>query len=68
MLNCILQFSGKTKVIIDETQMAELVNVESIKKQMENAVSQMKEGFMKYLSLRSSAGILSFKPLYLLFS
>ncbi|XP_044766474.1 ribosome-recycling factor, mitochondrial [Coccinella septempunctata] len=47
---------GKSKVVIDENQMAEVVNVESIKKQMDNALTQMKENFTKFLSIRSSAG------------
>ncbi|XP_076262982.1 mitochondrial ribosome recycling factor 1 [Rhynchophorus ferrugineus] len=47
---------GKTKVEINENQIGEYVNVESLKKQMVATISQLEEDFVKHLSLRSSAG------------
>ncbi|KAK9881999.1 hypothetical protein WA026_018850 [Henosepilachna vigintioctopunctata] len=47
---------GKTKVVINEVQMAQLLNVDSIKTQMEHSIEQMKESFSKNLSLRSATG------------
>ncbi|KAL3285349.1 hypothetical protein HHI36_019457 [Cryptolaemus montrouzieri] len=47
---------GKTKVVINEVQMAELLNVDSIKTQMNNSIEQMKDDFIKHLSIRSATG------------
>ncbi|KAF7264808.1 hypothetical protein GWI33_022338 [Rhynchophorus ferrugineus] len=47
---------GKTKVEVNENQIGEYVNVESLKKQMVATISQLEEDFVKHLSLRSSAG------------
>lgn len=47
---------GVGKVVINENEMAQLVNVDSLKKQMESPINLMKESFIKNLSLRSSAG------------
>lgn len=54
--------TGKGKVVINENLLSEIVNVESIKNQMQNAVEQLKEDFIKHVSLRSTTGI----PIYLI--
>jgi len=47
---------GKAKVQVNESQLAEIVNVDSLKKQMERAVHVLKDDYVKHLSLRSTAG------------
>ncbi|XP_017776415.1 PREDICTED: ribosome-recycling factor, mitochondrial isoform X2 [Nicrophorus vespilloides] len=47
---------GKGKVQVNESQLGELFNVETLKNQMERIVDSMKEDFTKHLSLRSTAG------------
>ncbi|CAB0020411.1 unnamed protein product [Nesidiocoris tenuis] len=44
------------KIIIDETLLNEVVNVEKIKLEMDKNLEKMNEMFLKHLSLRSSAG------------
>ncbi|CAG9841220.1 unnamed protein product [Diabrotica balteata] len=46
----------KGKVVINENQLTELLNVESMKKQMEKPLVQLKEDFINHLSLRSTTG------------
>lgn len=48
---------GKAKVVVNENQLAEVVNVESIKNQMQKAVDQLKDDFIKHVSLRSTTGM-----------
>lgn len=60
MYKCIKTLSaGKGKVVIDENQLAEVVNIESMKTQMIKPLEQMKTDFIKHLSLRSTAGTLN---------
>lgn len=40
--------------------LAEIVNVETIKIQMQKAIDHLKEDFIKHVSLRSTTGRLSF--------
>lgn len=47
---------GKGKVQINEAQMSELINVENFKTQMQKALENLKEDFVKNLSLRSTSG------------
>lgn len=47
---------GKTKVQINESQLAEIVNVESVKNQMQKGIETLKTDFVKSLSIRSAAG------------
>lgn len=47
---------GKAKVQINESQLADVVNLDSIRKQMEKAIETLKEDFIKSLSLRSTTG------------
>lgn len=47
---------SKGKVQINEAQLAEIVNLDSIKKQMEKAIEVLKDDFVKNLSLRSTTG------------
>lgn len=50
-------FVGKTKVVVNETQLTEYINIDSMKKQMERVIEQLKDDFIKHLSLRSTTGI-----------
>lgn len=52
----ICKFSGKSKVAINETLLAEVVNIDTIKNQMQKAIEQLKEDFIKHISLRSTTG------------
>ncbi|XP_060519585.1 ribosome-recycling factor, mitochondrial isoform X2 [Cylas formicarius] len=54
--------SGKTKVAIDENQLSEVINVETLKTQLEKAVFGLEEDFVKNLSLRSTAGAIESIP------
>ncbi|XP_067012912.1 ribosome-recycling factor, mitochondrial [Anabrus simplex] len=48
---------GKKKaVIINEERLSEVISVDSLKNQMQKAVDNMKDDFMKNLSLRSTVG------------
>ncbi|XP_018335368.1 ribosome-recycling factor, mitochondrial [Agrilus planipennis] len=47
---------GKTQVKFNESEIAEFVNVDSVKNQMQKAIDDLKNDFVKQLSLRSSAG------------
>lgn len=44
------------KVEINETQLREIINYDAINSQMQKAVQQMKDDFVKHLSLRSTTG------------
>ncbi|XP_002024761.2 ribosome-recycling factor, mitochondrial [Drosophila persimilis] len=44
------------KVEINEQQLREIINLDSLNTQMERSVQQMKEDFIKHLSLRSTSG------------
>lgn len=50
--------SGKkaTKIDINETQLREIIDYDSLTQQMQKAVQQMKDDFIKHLSLRSTTG------------
>lgn len=48
---------GKGKVHVDETQLAELINLVGLKSQMQKALDSLKDDFTKNLSIRSTAGI-----------
>lgn len=52
----ICKFSGKAKVVINENLLAEVVNIDTIKNQMQKAIDQLKEDFVKHISLRSTTG------------
>lgn len=52
----ISQIIGKAKVHINESELAGVVNVETIKSQMQHAIDTLKEEFTKHLSLRSTTG------------
>lgn len=59
-LNCYKSPSpllGKTKIEINENQLAELINLDSLKKQMEKPIAQLKDDYINHLSVRSSAGM-----------
>ncbi|XP_066148205.1 ribosome-recycling factor, mitochondrial [Euwallacea fornicatus] len=56
---------GKSKVVVNENQINDLVNVETLKGQMEKAVIQMEEDFVKQLSLRSTTGAIESLPINL---
>ncbi|XP_056630385.1 ribosome-recycling factor, mitochondrial [Diorhabda sublineata] len=47
---------GKSKVFINESQLTDVINLDSMKKQMENAIDTLKENFIKHLSIRSTTG------------
>lgn len=53
---CNRSILGKAKVQINETQLAEVINTASLRKQMENAIEVLKDDFTKHLSLRSTTG------------
>lgn len=42
--------------MINENQLAEVLNIESIKSQMQKAIDQLKDDFVKHVSLRSTTG------------
>ncbi|XP_053952711.1 ribosome-recycling factor, mitochondrial [Anastrepha ludens] len=44
------------KIEINETQLREVINFDAVNGQMQKAVQQMKEDFIKHLSLRSTSG------------
>lgn len=47
---------GKKKVIVNESQLEEVINISSLREQMTEVVDNLKQDFIKQLSLRSSAG------------
>ncbi|XP_018569796.1 ribosome-recycling factor, mitochondrial [Anoplophora glabripennis] len=47
---------GKMKVQINKSQISEYVNVDTLKNQMQRAIDQLKDDFVKNLSIRSAAG------------
>lgn len=49
-------FPGKKKILVNESQLEEVINLSSLKEQMGTVVENLKEDFIKHLSLRSSAG------------
>lgn len=49
---------GKKKILVNESQLEEVINLSSLKEQMGTVVENLKEDFIKHLSLRSSAGSL----------
>ncbi|XP_030756230.1 ribosome-recycling factor, mitochondrial [Sitophilus oryzae] len=53
---------GKSKVEINENQIGELVNVNDLKSQMEKAIIQLEDDFVKHLSLRSTTGAIESIP------
>lgn len=57
-------FTGKAKVVVNETILAELIHVETLKNLMQKAVEQLKEDLIRHVSLRSSTGaVLNFLDL-----
>ncbi|CAG9763269.1 unnamed protein product [Ceutorhynchus assimilis] len=53
------------KVVINETEISELVKVETLKTQLQKAVAHMEEDFIKNLSLRSTTGSIESVPISL---
>lgn len=51
------------KVVIDEAEMSELVDVGKLKSQMNQAIEELKSDFTKNLSLRSSVGSIEELPI-----
>lgn len=51
-------FSGKAKVVVNETLLSEVINIESVKNQMQKMVDQLKDDFIKHVSLRSTTGMM----------
>lgn len=47
---------GKKKVVINESLLEDIINLSSLKEQMSTVVENLKQDFIKHLSLRSSAG------------
>ncbi|GLV42843.1 mitochondrial ribosome recycling factor 1 [Carabus blaptoides fortunei] len=47
---------GKKKVEINESQLAEIINLDSLRTQMKKSVDTLKEEYVKNLSLRSTTG------------
>ncbi|KAF2897249.1 hypothetical protein ILUMI_08922 [Ignelater luminosus] len=47
---------GKAKIEINEAQLAEIINLDSLKTHMEKAVNTLKDDYIKHLSLRSTTG------------
>ncbi|KAL1518292.1 hypothetical protein ABEB36_001934 [Hypothenemus hampei] len=47
---------GKAKVVVNESEIAELINVDSLKDQMKKVLTQMEDDYVKHLSLRSTTG------------
>lgn len=55
--NC---FLGKSKVVINENQLSEVVNIETMKSQLQKSLDQLKEDFIKHVSLRSTTGTVDY--------
>ncbi|CAH1119666.1 unnamed protein product [Phaedon cochleariae] len=53
---------GKVKVEVNETQLSETINIEMMKNQMQRILEQMKDEFIRHLSLRSTSGSLEMIP------
>nr|XP_022921272.1 ribosome-recycling factor, mitochondrial [Onthophagus taurus] len=49
---------GKSKVVVNENEIASVLNIENLKKQLELPLEVMKNEYVKQLSLRTSAGSL----------
>lgn len=49
-------YLAKTKVQVNENLLSEVVDVESLKKQLQKAIELLKNDFTKNLSLRSTTG------------
>lgn len=47
----------KKKVEIDEEMLAEVINVDTMKTQMEKIIQHLKDDYIKHLSLRSTTGM-----------
>ncbi|EEZ98734.1 ribosome-recycling factor, mitochondrial [Tribolium castaneum] len=56
---------GKAKVHVNESQLSEIVNVESLKTQMQKAVDLLKEDYVKHLSVRTTTGSVESIPVEL---
>ncbi|XP_044269238.1 ribosome-recycling factor, mitochondrial [Tribolium madens] len=56
---------GKAKVQVNESQLSEIVNVESLKTQMQKAVDLLKDDYMKHLSVRTTTGSVESIPVEL---
>ncbi|KAG5878588.1 hypothetical protein JTB14_008962 [Gonioctena quinquepunctata] len=53
---------GKAKVEVNETQISEVLNIDSMKSQMQRVLEQLKDDFVKNLSLRSTTGSIELIP------
>lgn len=58
LIGCVLVEKNKGPVPINENEMAELVNVPSLKQDLQKGLDQLKNDYVKHLSLRSAAGSL----------
>lgn len=56
------RFSGKGKVQVNEQQIGELLNIETLKNQMSKSVDILKDEFVRHLSLRSTTGAFESLP------
>jgi ribosome recycling factor len=54
---------GKSKVAINESELSEALNVESLKNQMQKALDLLKNDFLKHLSVRTNAGSIEGLPI-----
>ncbi|ODN04225.1 Multiple inositol polyphosphate phosphatase 1 [Orchesella cincta] len=50
--------SNKSKVVINENEIGEVIDVDKFRKQLEKLVDEMKDDFTKQLSIRGAAGAL----------
>lgn len=48
--------SNKTQVLVNENEMAEVINVDKLKSQLGAVIEEMKEDFTKQLNIRGAAG------------
>ncbi|KAJ8948320.1 hypothetical protein NQ318_019304 [Aromia moschata] len=55
---------GKSKVQINESQISQVVNVETVRIQMQKTVDHLKDEFVKHLSLRSTTGAIEMLPVH----
>ncbi|XP_074028106.1 mitochondrial ribosome recycling factor 1 isoform X2 [Leptinotarsa decemlineata] len=55
-------YKSKGKVEVNETQLSEVINVSSMKSQMQNVIEHLKDDFIKNLSLRSTTGSIELLP------
>ncbi|KAJ3663120.1 hypothetical protein Zmor_007429 [Zophobas morio] len=56
---------GKAKVAINESQLSEVINLESLKTHMQKAVETLKDEYTKHLSVRTNAGSIESIPVEL---